>query len=167
MAQALAPGSEPPMQCHLGPQETCTTARRSLQAGRRVSKAQQAISLPSTQTSRGVHPEKEEKKFQWRSESVGKKNFQKGVHSGEKDTGLNVTRPGVAGAACQQLSLGPRLCRPSNDNKTFGREPGDRFAPGPDQKPGTPGHIPPLSGRENSSLPPEAPFLVLGKPSGR
>ncbi|XP_057606248.1 uncharacterized protein LOC130861412 isoform X2 [Hippopotamus amphibius kiboko] len=61
----------------------------------------------------------------------------------------------------------PRLCRPSNDNKTFGREPGDRFAPGPDQKPGTPGHIPPLSGRENSSLPPEAPFLVLGKPSGR
>ncbi|XP_057606247.1 uncharacterized protein LOC130861412 isoform X1 [Hippopotamus amphibius kiboko] len=83
------------------------------------------------------------------------------------DTGLNVTRPGVAGAACQQLSLGPRLCRPSNDNKTFGREPGDRFAPGPDQKPGTPGHIPPLSGRENSSLPPEAPFLVLGKPSGR
>ncbi|XP_029063745.1 uncharacterized protein LOC114886847 [Monodon monoceros] len=31
-----------------------------------------------------VHPEKEEKKIQRRSESIGKKNFQKGVHSGEK-----------------------------------------------------------------------------------
>lgn len=44
MAQALALGSKPPMQCHLGPQETYTTERRSLQAGRRVSKAQQATS---------------------------------------------------------------------------------------------------------------------------
>lgn len=61
----------------------------------------------------------------------------------------------------------PRLCRPSNDNKAFRRERGNRFPHGPDQKPGTPGHIPPLSGRENSSLPPEAPFLVLGKHSGR
>ncbi|XP_022411939.1 uncharacterized protein LOC111165483 [Delphinapterus leucas] len=31
-----------------------------------------------------VHPEKEEKKIQRRSESIGKKNFQKGVHSGGK-----------------------------------------------------------------------------------
>lgn len=59
----------------------------------------------------------------------------------------------------------PRLCRPSNDNKAFRRARRDRFPPRSDQKPGTLGHIPPLAGRENSTLPPEAPFLALGKHS--
>ncbi|KAJ8788236.1 hypothetical protein J1605_022530 [Eschrichtius robustus] len=35
------------------------------------------------------------------------------------------------------------------------------------RNPAPPGHIPPLSGIENSSLRPEAPFPVLGKHSGR
>lgn len=55
----------------------------------------------------------------------------------------------------------PRLCRPSNDNGAFRRVPGweggrrerrgggTRFPPGGDQKPGTPSHITPLSGRED------------------
>ncbi|XP_055271865.1 uncharacterized protein LOC129548938 [Moschus berezovskii] len=60
----------------------------------------------------------------------------------------------------------PRLCRPSNDNKAFRRALGDCFPPRSDQKPGTLGHFPPLAGRENSTLPPAAPFLALGKHSG-
>ncbi|XP_077914903.1 uncharacterized protein LOC118531852 [Halichoerus grypus] len=43
----------------------------------------------------------------------------------------------------------PRLCRPSNDNRAFRRVRGDRFPPRPGQKPGTPSHTAPLSGRRD------------------
>ncbi|XP_066895414.1 uncharacterized protein [Kogia breviceps] len=98
-----------------------------------------------THTSPGVHPEKEGKKSRGDPSQLERKILKRVSTAAKK----------------------PRLCRPSNDNKAFRRERGDRFPHGPDQKPGTPGHVPPLSGRENSSLPPEAPFLVLGKHSGR